>query len=247
MAAGVNKKSMLTGRHIPQVRAVYRTFWEKVRRATGGAAKALDANWPDVQAGDDGLAVSTGALELTGAKSRPGARAKRRYRILVESQSIVDGVGDVNHPQFFLAGCVVRVLWFPQDVTGDAAQKSLLGIHFDLASDDHHPVFHAQIDDAAIAPSVAGEYFKSGKKFETPRIPTAPMDLCGTVYMLLHDHFADTVMAGWTPECARAVEGMPRLPCAPIIERLKEQARLDCAHWYPQHRAGYTGRPNSGV
>jgi hypothetical protein len=141
----------------------------------------------------------------------------------------------------------VRVLWLPDDIAASELPKSLRGLHFDYSEDDHHPVFHVQVDDRAITPEVLGHaYACDAERVETPRVPTAPMDLCATVYMILHDHFSWAVVQGWSEECLRAVEGMPRLPCVGWAERIDKQGPMDCSWWYPQHQRGYAGRGAEG-
>ena len=235
---------MLEGRHIEPVKNAYMAFWEKVTKLTGAQAKRFDRQKLKVtlDAKTKRIMVTTPMLEIHGASSRPNARSKHRYKIFLESQCTIEGVGNAKSPTFVLTRCTVRVLWIEDDVAADKTPKALRGLHFDYAEDDHHPVFHVQVDDHVLKPEgVDVEYNVDVKRHETPRIPTAPMDLCGTVYMILHDHFSSAVLQGWGEECLQAIESMPKLPCKPISDKVKERGRLDCAWWYPQHQHGYPG------
>ena len=238
---------MLSGRHIVRVRNAYLAFWEKVTKLTSGQAKRLDRNKLEVKfdVQTKRMTVDTGALEIVGAASRPNAHSKERFRIFLQSQCILEGIGEENDPTLVLKQCVVRVLWL-EDVAADKKPRSLRGLHFDYAEDDHHPVFHVQVDDRVLSPEFIGvEYECAARRIETPRIPTAPMDLAATVYMILHDHFSSLVIQGWSPDAQRAIDGIPRLQCDAISSRVKERGYLDCAWWYPNHKRGYQGK--SGV
>jgi hypothetical protein len=188
------------------------------------------------------LNVATPALEIGGAKSRPNQHSKHRFKVFLESQCTIEGTGDAKNPTLVLTRCVVRVLWL-EDVAADKTPRSLRGLHFDYAEDDHHPVFHVQVDDRVLPPEFIGvEYESDAQRIETPRIPTAPMDLCAAVYMILHDHFSPLVLQGWSTDAQRAIDGLPRLPCKPISDRVKERGYLDCIWWYPNHQKGYRGK-----
>jgi hypothetical protein len=234
---------MLNGRDIEPVRIAYLTFWEKVTELTSGKAKHLDRQKFNVTLdAKKRLNVDTGALEISGAVGRPNRQSKDRFKIFLQSQCIIEDAGDAKERKLVLTQCVVRVLWL-EDVAADKRPRAVRGMHFDYAEDDHHPVFHVQVDDRVLPPEFVGvEYESDAKRVETPRIPTAPMDLCATVYMILHDHFSPVVLQGWNADAQRAIAGMPRLPCKPISDRVKERGYLDCLWWYPNHQRGYQGQ-----
>jgi hypothetical protein len=240
---------MLSGKHIVRVQAAYSTFWEKITKLTSGKAKRLDRQKLSVNLDDrKRIIVDTGALEIGGASSRPSKHhSKQRFNIFLQSQCTIEGTGDSRDPTLVLRQCVVRVLWL-EEVAADKKPRSVRGLHFDYAEDDHHPIFHVQVDDRVLTPAFIGvDYECDATRVETPRIPTAPIDLCAAVYMILHDHFSPLILQGWSVDTQRAIAGIPRLPCKPITDRVKEHSVLDCVWWYPNHQKGYQGQKRDDV
>ena len=226
---------MADGRDIATLTSRYETFWQKIVALTGGKVGAKSNKNPFsviLSDSNDCVDVSTRRpLELMGAKSRPDARSRESYRVALDMQCTVRSGAERDYE---LERCTVRVLWLSTDAGRDVRPKALRGLHFDYEeSKDHHPVFHAQVNEGVIE-SVDCER-APGPGMGTPRIPTAPMDLCGAIYMLLHDHYSSEVKQGWPENCRDVVGGLPRLPSTAFQEHVGDSL-MDCVWWYPKHR-----------
>lgn len=200
--------------------------------------------------------TNTAALEFKGLPARHG-EARADYDVYVQFRQRVQGIrigeGDV---QYVAKECQVRVQYLqtrpPNEIEEEVAggidpARAYHGIHLDLSPPNvrHHPLFHVQVSVGCIpGESIGRRYLPTADdqhRCDSPRIPTAPLDLAGLVYVILHDHVPAAVVKGWPPELRTAVTKLPRLPLESFAAYLRAGASMECPWWY-QH-AGHHEAP----
>lgn len=189
-------------------------------------------------------------LRFDEVPTSPRRPTGQKCEILIQLRQTVSRSAGTSGSAFQLVHSVVRVAYLdkrraPPAGPGSAprGQQVIAGFHFDLGLDQQfsrqpaHPIYHAQIDfDCIVKPGSSRRCTACGRNVRVtsrfPRIPTAPLDLAGVVFLVLNDHFPSRVAAGWPPELASAASKLPRLPRLRTTGTRSPDGELDVVSWY---------------
>lgn len=117
------------------------------------------------------------------------------------------------------------------------------GFHFDMngqnqntVDDYDHPMFHAHYDISCINPKdISRPFYKKVDRKEwidSPRIPTAPLDLTGVIFYILRDHLPDAVVKGWPDDMSKVIKDLPRIPVGCLNNLIQQGVAFNSIHWY---------------
>jgi hypothetical protein len=232
----------LNGKHLRDIKLQYDNFWRHVETVTRKAARREQGDDLDISLEQhETRCVSVRCVRPRAILCVPTRRnGTQRVDVYLSFALTIRGFKDADDVQLSIVRSNVKLLYVehqPPPARGAPEPKAaqiLSGMHFDFVEQDHHPVFHAQLDDRSLtAEEIKRAVSEPRPRCDTPRIPSGPMDVCGVIYMLLHDHFMDTVVGGWPAELAAQVKALPRLWHQAADERLG--GGIDCSWWYPRH------------
>lgn len=241
------------GRELTKLGKVYRDFWLWVVKLTD--RKAEDMGRQDIQVKD--VTHTDGYITFRIWSSRPllinGLSARRRdteradYDVAIDFEQHVSIKADGDGMSYFEAvRSTIRLLYlenYNSVKTKGTSGKIYSGVHFDLndqnqnTSDEYdHAIFHANFDLKCIDPRerlgrVNYEEPAIGR-IDSPRIPTAPMDISAVVFSLLRDHMPETVVKGWPENMLEVLNDLPHLPKGTLNDCLKPEAHSNCYCWY---------------
>jgi hypothetical protein len=109
----------------------------------------------------------------------------------------------------------------------------------DLASESrfHRPDSHVQYNIDTFQEAMIKRLYKDGDAawrrraaHGYPRVPSAPVDLVGLIYVLLHQHREEAVKEGWPADVRRTLNDLPTF-------HLDVDERSRCATWYAHSHA----------
>lgn len=96
----------------------------------------------------------------------------------------------------------------------------------------HYPDCHARYCLDSVDEATIKRFYKEGHlgwesraRHGQPQIPSAPIDLVGLLYIILHCHLGTVVDQGWPKKVRAIVEKLPRY-------RLDADGRSVCTNWY---------------
>jgi hypothetical protein len=188
----------------------YQSFWKHVVNLTEGRTRPL-TDEVSFRRDGDGIRVKTeNPIIIREAPARQRGSKRRSFDIELNFNHFIQE-GPENRLEIRKSNVQVHYKETRKGVS--------CGFHFDLDLNRHHPIFHVQLDD------------REHGRFDAPRIPTAPIDLCGAIYMILHDHFSSKVRGGWPEAIKVAVNALPRLPTR--VFRAPAGQQMSCTQWYP--------------
>jgi hypothetical protein len=239
----------LTAREPHRLRQAYASFWDSIAPLTGGRAQQATIRSLDATLDLEGrVSISTReAFAIVGVPARRTVQQRSAYDVYLTVRQVVEGhaVDAGGEVGWWIIASNIKLIYLDartrsqvreeREETLDKA-KVHQGLHLDLSDEANHPVFHAQVDHACISEDFIGRrYVADARRCDVPRIPTAPLDFPGVVYVLLHDHFPDAVRKGWPPKIRDAVRALPRMPMTAFSTILAAGAHMDCACWYSLH------------
>lgn len=231
-----------------KVQNAYRSFWNAIVTLTDDKAQAVQPGAIVVERDPASPYVLAHnprhALQFRGMSSR-ARQARESYDIYIQfwQRIAVSQIGDER--SYAAVESTVRVQYLEarsdKDVRLEIAgnldpSRVITGVHYDLCpiGELHHPIFHAQFDMGCIEAQSLGRRYAlptGVTKCGAPRIPSAPMDLPGVIYVILHDHLATKVAKGWPASVRATIEKLPQFPRSSAT-RLDRGAYLECPTWY---------------
>lgn len=235
----------LVPRHINALESAFRDFWFQISGVPGSPARPFEGETIDVRRVDEHhLSIRTAepsSLWFRPLPYRPGNTSKV-IDARIQFRETVRGIEENGDTRFEIIESVTslqhvtRITEDGEKRVGEARQ----GIHFDFKEfpDEHHPVFHAHFDPGCIKDTdddYADEFrIPDFSAPDFPRIPSAPVDVAGATYMLLHDHKPDILEddKGWPSQVHSAVQKLPRFPESCFQPIPQDGAGMFCDWWY---------------
>ena len=119
----------------------------------------------------------------------------------------------------------------------------LSGFHFDLVNQEKqsldwydHPIYHANFDmkciDLHFLKREGYTLPEWSNRIDYPRIPTAPIDLAGAIFLLLRDHLPELVEKGWPAKIGNNANKLPHYPNGVLRRNTRNGQVLDYLSWY---------------
>lgn len=207
----------------------YKSLWGLFRNTTGievkGTGDDLDISHKD---GEKVTVESNGVLRIKGVDFEAGG-STGPIDICFKPDLVVIGVeyNGTRQPVIESSATAVSYLRIREaEDTGDgysdgrspAEVLSAFHYDFDMDPDDRHPVFHMQYEPSSIQiGTLNSEYDIQNECHVTstvpnhPRVPTAPLDFAGVLYMLIQEHI-ESFDTAWPNGTINAVEKIPKIP-----------------------------------
>lgn len=241
------------GRLIPTLQDGYANFWNSIRIHANGYVQPVSKNDFKVQIRNGRLRIETRTpIWLIGLPVRRKEVTGEIFDVAITFEQDVDVKGLGTPSQYFEAvASYVRILYLDNDkiVSKRKVEDSTYrghvrsGFHFDLVNQENknrdwydHPIYHANFDLKCIDLNTLGrndyELPQVSGRIDFPRIPTAPMDLAGVIFLLLRDHRPDLVETGWPDNIRKLAKRLPRYPHGVLNQYIKQGQILDCLSWY---------------
>ena len=238
---------------IPSLTSVYVNFWNSIRVSLNGYAEQASNNDIEVHSVNGKLKVkSKTPFWMTGLPNRRDRRNPGIIDVAITFEQEVIVKNDHKGDRYLEAVVsYVRMLYLENydevkrkiGKNGNYKSQVLSGFHFDLVDQENknmdwydHPIYHANFDLKCID---LGSLRKEGyvlpvnqRRIDYPRIPTAPINLAGAIFLLLRDHLPDSVEKGWPEMIQKSVSKLPLYPSGILSKYLRDDRYLDCLSWY---------------
>ena len=248
-----------------RLRKAYVDFTSKVSILTGKRASSLGKTDIEIALVDGG-----GSPEFTISSLKPiiikGLSERRLEKTRIDldvaikfTQQVGIKRGGEDEYSYEIIRSTIRVLYLENYETVNNIRRKdsnylgevYKGFHFDMngqnqntVDDYDHPMFHAHYDIRCISPEdLSRPFYKHIDKKEwidSPRIPTAPLDLTGVIFYILRDHLPDSVIKGWPNDMSKIIKDLPRIPVGCLNNLIQQGVPFDSTHWYKVDGA----RPN---
>jgi hypothetical protein len=229
----------LTGSDYSAVRTGYREFWNKLKQVPSINAVGSFDDIFEVEFKEDHIAASTKDSRAFRFRSLPyrfGDRS-RVIDVFIQVKQRVRAVQQDNEKRYELKDSNVSLVHLKEE-DGTAAIEQ--GVHFDfsLNTETNHPVFHAQYDPSSVDRNILPDQYDfdfGDRSFPNyPRIPSAPIDLPGAVFLILHDHVptALSTLVGWPNGPKDAIPNLPQFPKECFEHAPQNGTPMTCDWWY---------------
>jgi hypothetical protein len=216
------------------LRQSYSDLWEEFVKLTDGAARSTSP--ADIEVTPiDSLRVrmragySEGPLKVLGVRFRAQGAASKACNIYIQVEQTIQSDGEDHQgipPGWICTKSVARIMYTRPDaeIQKKSEDRSYSGhptiyggfhLDVDAAPQPSHPWSHVQLDPHCIVSSTFPTFRRTKMcldKTSVPRIPTLPVDFPVILFLILKDHFPDTVLSGWPHSAAGIVARLPNLP-----------------------------------
>lgn len=217
--------------HYKDIRRAYRTLWALFRNITGLEVKGTNDDLDISHEHNGTVTIASGDFfKIKGVGFEVGGSAGP-IDICFKPDLTVTGVeyDGKRRPVIESSATAVSYLRISEeddstrDVSlsdGKTPAEVLNAFHYDfeMAPKKRHPVFHAQYEPSSIQiGTLASEYDIQNEDHVTapfpnhPRIPTAPLDFAGVLYMIVQEHI-DHFETAWPNGTIKIVEDIPKIP-----------------------------------
>jgi hypothetical protein len=222
----------------------YVNFWNSIKTFTRGLAQQATMANLSATLENGTLDIETNEpFRIQGVSARPALAGRVDYDVyLTLRQEVYGNALQDGAVELRAAKSSIKLMYLEarnkadtrRELEGMLAEARVhQGFHFDLSDAANHPIFHAQVDHGCIeSAAIQRRYAVGAGRCDVPRIPTAPLDFVGVVYVLLHDHFPQAVSRGWPAKIRQAASGLPLMPMTSFGDVLAAGAQMDCAWWY---------------
>ncbi len=234
----------LTATNVPNARRCYEDFWNKLVSITDGKAQpvsgALEGKVDTEHAGC--IVIHTpkdrSSLQILGLPIRGETHKSKYVDVFIQLRQLLRGVRrSKNGLEFEIVSSVIRVQYVDSCPIGTKDAHVLFWMHFDLETErrKNHPLYHAQVAQDLIPEGATERSYRDTKdgtrRLDVPKIPTAPMDLPGVVYMILHDHLPNLVDSGWPRGIDENRNRLPRYSTSGFSSSQPTRT-INCSWWY---------------
>ncbi len=249
----------LNGANGAEVRNSYQDFLNRISNIPDfGLTEAEDKIVAQTSSGEINVGmnledgVSTDLLRFT-ELPLDGHDGPRKLDICIQFKYTIRGSEESGETFYELKDASTWVTYLERTggrTNGRVNAKIQQGMHFDchIRPRKNHPVFHTQFDPTSVKlHALTSEYCIDGvdpdeqdeleAKFrDYPRIPSAPMDITGIVYLVLNDHLptAMELPYGWPPQLRKKVGELPSFPEG-CMNRLGEGVKKMVPDWWYVH------------
>ena len=208
-----------TGKHIRELEQRFSEFWNKLSNVSGTPARREDVVVQELEQDEDTLSVSPkNPLLLKGLSC--GDEIVDVWIYFVNS---IYGVEVDSGLKYEIEKSTIRVQYLREEERDDEkVMRPIQGVRFEFEylPEDYHPVFHAHFEPDCLKPSdVQHRYSKEVISYgeqviDPPRVPSAPLDLTGVIYMILQDHKPSLLNTnkGWPARTQDAIKELPHFP-----------------------------------
>lgn len=245
------------------LKQVFQEFWFQLVGISGSRARAVDDEAIKVSFVDDHhLNVYTPrnshALRFRGLPYRPGD-SSRVVDAWLQFNEIVRGVelDGRDRPKYEIVESATRLQYIVEDRAEDGERIGLArqGVRFEFKEtpDTNHPVFHAHFDPVCVASGATQDFYRVEEpEFlvpSYPRIPSAPIDVIGATYMLIHDHVPEILedKEGWPSDTHTAIRKLPQFPESCFNPDPQDGNGMVCDWWYLHATSDEDGIPQRRV
>lgn len=237
--------------HFIDVRNPYKQFWGQLQNVSELSARGDFSEIFDVVIDDGCISIETQpSMWFRDLPYRFGDSSKVVDVFLQIKQKIriVEQNGDYIYE---IKKSNVRIAHTKR--VGDRADQQIqveqgIRFDFDLETQENHPVFHAHYNPNCISGSIPSRFsaeIPDRSYPEYPRIPSAPMDLPGAVFLIMNDHVPSVLdpSEGWPSEPKASLEALPEFPEECFSYHPQDGAKMLCDWWYV-HGSNDSGEDN---
>lgn len=245
------------------LKRVFQEFWFQLVGISGSCARSVDQEAITVgQVDEHHLNVYTPknshALRFRGLPYRPDD-SSRVVDAWLQFNEIVRGreLNGPNRPTYEIVESATRIQYIVEDRAEDGERigRARQGVRFEFKEhpDANHPVFHAHFDPVCVESGATQDYYRVEEpEFiipSYPRIPSAPIDLVGATYMLLHDHVPEILEDdhGWPSDTHTAIQKLPNFPASCFSHDPQGGNGMFCDWWYLHATLNDDGFPQRRV
>lgn len=221
------------GSNVREVTQAFKEFWYELAGIAGSPARGLDADAIEVtnpecsppsylQAFTDTSSEGDPeALWFCGIPYRPGD-ISNDIDVRLQFNEEIQAIDTMYGIRYEIVNAVIRIQYIKKEHVEDRGRigQVIHGLHFDFNEmpESNHPVFHAQFEPNCISPRAPQQSYRVEPATRStpsfPRVPSAPVDVAGAAYMILHDHTPNLLedKHGWPSETHNAIQKLPQFP-----------------------------------